>query len=1181
MFFILITFNVVSAQENLMRLQSLWNPTKIKQFKYERDTVAIDSLSMIVGTLSLYKNGDLQSADCYSIKANLLILNKDCYLPKDSILVRYRTIGLDLKKPQFNKSRKLIGEETNLGEDFVIGQGYTYNPFAQNQDFNDFKGLDYSGSFSRGISVGNRQDLILNSGFNLQVGGKIGDVEVSGAISDNNIPLQPEGNTQQLQDFDRIFLQFKLKKSFLITGDYDLKKPEGSYFLNYYRRQQGAQLGTAFKVGAGEMSTDASFAVSRGTFTRNVFNGQEGNQGPYRLKGANGEIFIIIIAGTERVFMDGELLTRGADFDYIIDYNLGEIIFTNKRLITKDKRLQVEFSYSDLDYLRTVNTFNIGFKAGKQQYRINWYSEQDAKNQSATQFQLSDSARAVLRRVGNDIDNAVIWGASLPDENNLVSGLVKYRMIDTTVNGVIFDSVFVYSANADSTLYTVRFSQLASGGNYIKLNNAVNGTVFSWISPDPLTGLPRGTHEPLIQLATPKKRQMLNVGTDYKLGKNGIIQADIAVSNRDLNTFSSVGNDENQGIAARISWQHRIKLREQIVSADSQKTQKSITNLLIGGHYEFVQDRFETVEPYRPREFQRDWTITSAQKANEHLFSTRLGLENQRWGNMTYEFGGLLKDSIYGGIKHSFIADVRSHGFAFNALASYLSSSSPLNNSQFLRPRFDLSYSFKSLKKLKVGFYFEQEQNKIKTVGTDTLNPASFYFNVFKVYAELPASEGLMLKASGLRRYDYFIRAADFAQLTIADELNFGGEWKSSKISQLQWNLNYRNLQISDTTKTEIDPKETYLGRVEYNLNIRKGLLRLNTIYELGAGQQQKLAYNYVQVDKGLGTHVWFDRNEDGVQQQNEFEQAVFADQADFIRVSILTNEFIRSDNVAFSQSMDIEPSVLFKKAKKGQGRAPWAWLGKFSSRSIFKIDRKTLANADLLAFNPFQLDVADTSLISIGSGIRNIVYFNRTETKFRIEFQQSDQRNKTLLNIGFDSRRRSDYSLMPSVKLNDIFRTQFTAFYGLNENFSQFFPDRDYSLEVFELKPQLIYMNKTLFRTSLQYKYKESINRIGNKETAKSHDITIDAKYSNSGKKSTSVRMSFSWVNLAYNGQNNTPVQFAMTEGLLNGQNFLWTLNVDRSISKNIQLNIGYEGRKIGTAQVVHVGRAQVRAVF
>jgi hypothetical protein len=1178
-----MTTFLASAQTNdsLTRNLPLWNPIKTKQFIFERDSILIDSLTLVSGSLSVIKNGELQSADCYNISGNYITLNKECFLRGDSLEFRYRTIGLNLKRPQFNKNRKLIGEETNLGEDFVIGQGYTYNPFAQNQDFNDFKGLDYSGSFSRGISVGNRQDLILNSGFNLQVGGKIGDVEVSGAISDNNIPLQPEGNTQQLQDFDRIFLQFKLKKSFLTAGDYDLKRPEGSYFLNYYRRLQGAQAGTAFKVGNGQMSTDASFAISRGTFTRNIFDGQEGNQGPYRLKGANGEIFIIIIAGTERLFMDGELLTRGADFDYIIDYNLGEIIFTNKRLITKDKRIQVEFSYSDLDYLRTVNTFNVGFKEGRNQYRINWYSEQDAKNQPATQFQLTDSARAVLRRVGNDIDNAVIWGASIPDENNLVSGLVKYRMIDSLVNGILYDSVFVYSTQPDSTLYTVRFSQIAGGGNYIRLNNAINGTVFSWISPDSLTGLPRGTHEPLILLATPKKRQMLNVGTDYKLGKNGLIQADIAISNRDLNTFSKVGNADNQGIAARLSWQHRVKLREHIVSADSQKTKKSITDFVIAGHYEFVQDRFETVEPYRPREFQRDWTISTTQKTNEHLFSAKLGLENKNWGNIAYEFGGLLRDSVYNGFRHLINADVRSHGFTFNALASYLSSESSEKSSQFLRPRFDLSYSIKNLNKLKLGVYFEQEQNKIKSAGSDTLNAASFYFNVFKVYAELPANEGFMLRASGLRRYDYFIKAANFSELTVADELNFGGEWKSSKISQLQWNLNYRNLRISDTTKTSLDPKETYLGRVEYNLNIRKGLLRLNTIYELGAGQQQKLAYNYVQVDKGMGTHVWFDRNEDGVQQQNEFEQAVFADQADFIRVSILTNEFIRSDNVLFSQSMDFEPSVLFKKAKKGQKTQPWAWLGKFSSRSLFKIERKTLANADVLAFNPFQLDVADTSLISIGSGIRNIIYFNRSETKFRVEFQQSDQRNKTLLNIGFDSRRRSDYSLMPSLKLNDIFRTQFSALYGFNENFSQFFPDRDYSLEIFELKPQLIYMNKTIFRTSLQYKYKESRNRIGNEETAKSHDITIDAKYSNSGKKSTSIRLSFSWVNLAFDGQNNTPVQFAMTEGLLNGQNYLWTLNIDRSISKNIQLNIGYEGRKIGAAQVVHVGRAQVRAVF
>jgi hypothetical protein len=114
-----------------------------------------------------------------------------------------------------------------------------------------------------------------------------------------------------------------------------------------------------------------------------------------------------------------------------------------------------------------------------------------------------------------------------------------------------------------------------------------------------------------------------------------------------------------------------------------------------------------------------------------------------------------------------------------------------------------------------------------------------------------------------------------------------------------------------------------------------------------------------------------------------------------------------------------------------------------------------------------------------------------------------------------------------------------------------------------------------------LQYKYKDSRNSLGALETAKSHDITVDAKYSKSGKSNTSIKTSFSWVNLKYSGLNNTAVQFAMTEGLQNGQNFLWTLSFDRTLSKNIQLNIGYEGRKTGIAPVVHVGRAQIRAVF
>ncbi|MFK7796110.1 MAG: hypothetical protein AB8E82_01570 [Aureispira sp.] len=54
------------------------------------------------------------------------------------------------------------------------------------------------------------------------------------------------------------------------------------------------------------------------------------------------------------------------------------------------------------------------------------------------------------------------------------------------------------------------------------------------------------------------------------------------------------------------------------------------------------------------------------------------------------------------------------------------------------------------------------------------------------------------------------------------------------------------------------------------------------------------------------------------------------------------------------------------------------------------------------------------------------------------------------------------------------------------------------------------------------------------------------------------------------------------MTEGLQAGSNYLWNLSLTQALSRNIQLTFSYEGRKTGGADnVVHVGRAEIRATF
>ncbi|NNE15139.1 MAG: hypothetical protein HKN51_09200, partial [Saprospiraceae bacterium] len=340
------------------------------------DTAIIASNNIIPGSVSI--ESAIQLKYPTTIQGSRLLI--DYQGIEDSLLVKFRTFTIDFRSSQavfdslkITRDERIIPIETDFRQETIRDRLL----ISSNK-------LEYTGSFSRGVSFGNTQDVVLNSNFNLQMRGDLGNgLFLRAAISDENIPIQPEGNTQVLQEFDKVFMEVKKDNTTIIAGDYELPRPD-SYFINYYKKLKGISASNSHDINKKwKVYNKGSFAISRGKFRRQQLTVTDGNQGPYKLQGQDGELFLQILSGTEKVFADGILLKRGETEDYIVDYNRGEIRFTPNRIITANLRIIVEFEYAVQSYLRSLYATETKIVSENLTFGINFYNEQDSKSLSS------------------------------------------------------------------------------------------------------------------------------------------------------------------------------------------------------------------------------------------------------------------------------------------------------------------------------------------------------------------------------------------------------------------------------------------------------------------------------------------------------------------------------------------------------------------------------------------------------------------------------------------------------------------------------------------------------------------------------------------------------------------------------------------------------------------------------
>ncbi len=1120
-------------------------------------TVVLDSQSIFPNTVSVKGINEGQ----YLIDAVNATLTWIVKPIGDSIEINYRVFPYKL-----NAVSQHLNYDS-VKNNFLLEKAVKYKYGKQSNPVFDFGNINYNGSIGRGISFGNAQDAVLNSSMNLQLNGFIGDsLELTAAVTDNNIPIQPDGNTQDLRDFDRIFLQVRKKSWQVSFGDIDIRQSK-NYFLNFYKRLQGASFSTDNKIAKGmHNSLLVSGSVAKGKFNRNILTPVEGNQGPYRLQGANNELFFTILAGTERIWMDGELLQRGEDQDYVINYNTAELTFTPKRMVTKDKRIQVEFEYADRNFLNSNIYVNneVNFK-NKLLLSVAAFSNQDAKNSSINQT-LDNKQKQFLADVGDGIDTAFYPGAVI---DTFATGKIIYKKVDTLYNN-IHDSIFVFDTVNINVLYNVSFTYLGPGkGDYVQLLNGVNGRVFQWVAP--VNGVKQGDWLPVILLVSPKKLQLATIAAEYTVNERTKIKAEFAASKYDINLFSSKSKGNDNGAAGKL------QIMKENVPVNFFRKQLL---LQANAGIEVVEKTFKPLERLRNIEFNRDWSLPyEVAPADERLVNAGFGLHDKKGNSFKYSVVNYNRSDDFNGFKQQldFSTDVKGWRFL-----NHVSLSNITNKEQsgvYLRPVIDISKQLKSLKGITIGGNYTGEHNKLTNRVYDTLVPLSFAFNIWQAYIKSDNSKPNKWGVTYFTRSDYYPVAKKLSQADRSSNISFFTELLKSDKHQFKLNATYRKLQIINPALTAQKADESLLGRAEYYVNEWKGFLTGNILYEVGAGQEQKREFSFIEVPAGQGEYTWNDYNSNGIKELNEFELALFQDQRKYIRVFTPTNEYVKANYVQFNYSVELNPRAIIDIRTS---KVFTKFIARVSTSSSLQINKKTVA-AGSFEFNPFTKQQSDTSLLTLNSFLSNTFFFNRISAVWGMDITHVLNNNKSLLTYGVESRKQNNVAFKARWNISRSFTTNITLRANTNELFTPKFSNRNYTIRQNVVEPSVSYIKGTKFRATVGYSLDDKKNQIGFQENSSNSAFNTEIKYNVLS--SSSITGKFSINNIAFTyangGSPNSTVGYILLDGLLPGKNYLWNIDFTKRLSGNIEITFQYEGRKPGESRTVHIGRATVRALF
>ena len=1109
-----------------------------------RDTIRVDTVSINPRRFELLDaSGKKIDSTSYTIdfKTGTLLLLEN-FDPTDSITINYLKYPQFLTRDYFTFDPKLIIENTGS-----IDRLYSLEQGTDTRTFKPFDGLNTVGSISRGVTIGNNQNAVVNSELDLQITGKLSDkVSIRASIQDANIPTQQGGYSQSLDEFDQIFIELYSDTWNIRAGDVDLQN-NNSYFGRFTKKVQGIALGGTINHESGAKTTAfASGALVRGVFQRSQFTGQEGNQGPYKLVGPNGELFILIVSGSERVYVNGLLLERGENADYVIDYNAGEIRFNPTYPITANMRITVEYQFTDRNYTRFIGYGGGNYTSEKLDLGVYVYSENDAKNQPLQQ-NLSEEQVAILQAAGDDMDEMVAPSAV---EDTFSENKILYKK-EIAANG---DEIFVFSNDPEDQLFSVRFSLVPENqGNYVISTQSAISRIFEYVPP--VDGIPQGNYEPIIQLNAPTKLQVGGLNGSYRPTERTMVNFEVAGSQNDLNLFSNLDDGDNNGFAGRLDARQNL-----FTTADTLKVDAI-------GAIDFINEDFRTIERLYNIEFNRDWNLLNPMGDQRYLIGG-FELNSPELGTAQYTFQNLDFSENFTGTRNVLNGNLRFNKLQTYTAASILNSESDSLSSNFNRLHQTAVYS---LKNSWVGGKVGAEDNQVRELNNDSLSPVSQRFSEFEVFAGVGDSTKVFVEAGYRHRVTDSVLFNKLLKVDTSNTYFVKSKLLNTANTQLSIFANYRELTPFNRNTDSLETEKSLNSRILYNQNILKNGIRFNTVLEANNGVLPQQEFTYTQVEPGQGIYTWIDYNNNGIQELDEFEIAQFQDQGDYVRILLPNRVFIKVRENKFIQIVTLDPSNWSNKT------GFLAILSQFYNQTSYVLNRKVRRDNDGFNLNPFR--DGDEDQLGLNLNFRNTLFFNRGKQKYTTSYTYTATSGSNLLAVGLQENQLVNHQLNFNHKFWDSWLLNLRGAVGGNESTSENFPSRNFELDNYEINPKLSYLINRSTRFDVFYQFMDEKNILGEMEQLRQQKLGTSFSYTDAQK--ISINGEFNYINNAFEGSAFSPVAYQMLEGLQPGTNFTWTLLFQKRITQYLDANLSYFGRSSENAKTVHTGSLQLRAYF